>query len=430
MTRRSRAKLMAAGTIGNVLEFYDFAIYGFFAISLGRTFFPGSDEVAQVLAAFGVFAVGFLMRPLGGAVTGYIGDRYGRRTALTFSVTAMAVPTFLVGLLPGYQTLGIMAPVLLVVLRAVQGLSVGGEYATSFTFMVENAPPGRAGLTAAIGNTGAVLGMLLGSGAGTLLASILSPAALDDWGWRLPFLAGLVVGVTGYLLRRDIEEIQSPRDRSHAPVAEVFRHHKRLVAQLAGLPAFGAVGYYLMFVYVVSWLQLVDGLPPDRALGLNTVGMAALVPVAIGAGWLGDRIGCRKVLTIAVVLGLFGAVPFLWLMHHEAPALIMLGQLGFVLVAGSAAAVQPVLLVESAPRHIRCTTVAISYNLSYGLLGGTAPMAATWLIQRTTMDLSPAFLVVAAAIVSLIAIATFRTAAPAHAATAGPLAAPAPAEGG
>lgn len=290
--------------------------------------------------------------------------------------------------------------------------------------------PGRAGLTAAIGSTGAVIGMLLGSGAGTLLAALLSPADLDAWGWRLPFLAGLLVGFTGYLLRRDIEEIDVPADGGHAPVVEVFRHHKRLVARLAGLPAFGAVGYYLMFVYIVSWLQLVDHLPPDQALGLNTVSMAALVPAAIAAGWLCDRIGCRKVLTIAIVLGLLGAVPFLWLMHHQAPAMIMLGQLGFVLVAGGTSAAQPVLLVESAPRHIRCTAVAIGYNLSYGLLGGTAPLAATWLVQRTTMDLSPAFLIVAAAIISLIAIATFRETSPARTMAGRPAPVPVQAEGG
>jgi MHS family proline/betaine transporter-like MFS transporter len=407
MNQRSRLRLMAAGTIGNVLEFYDFAIYGFFAISLGQTFFPHGDPTAQVLAAFGVFAVGFLMRPLGGLLTGFIGDRYGRRVALSYSVTAMAVPTFLVGVLPGYETLGVAAPVLLVLLRAIQGLSVGGEYATSFTYMVESAPPGRAGLTSAIGNSGAIIGMLLGSGAGTLLATILTPEDLHAWGWRLAFLVGLAVGMTGYLLRRDMQEMHAPPHSSHAPLADTFRHHKRLLARLTGLPAYAAVGHYLMFLYVVSWLQLVDGVAPDRALGLNTVSMAGVIPVALAAGWLSDRIGRKPVMIAAMVLGLVGSLPFLWLMHHPEPAMILLGQFGFVLALGSAAGVQAALLVEATPPHIRCTAIAIGYNLSYGLLGGTAPLAATWLVHRTSMDLSPAFLVMAAAVVSLVAVLTF-----------------------
>jgi MFS transporter, MHS family, proline/betaine transporter len=164
MDSRSRLRLIAAGAIGNMLEWYDFAIYGYFAVSIGRTFFPSGDPVAQVLAAFGVFAVGYLMRPLGGLLTGVIGDRYGRGTALIFSVTTMAVPTFLVGVLPGYETLGLAAPVLLTLLRMIQGLSVGGECTTSFTFMIEHAPTHRRGLTAAVACCGSTVGMLLGSG--------------------------------------------------------------------------------------------------------------------------------------------------------------------------------------------------------------------------------------------------------------------------
>src|SRR5216684_4730458 len=156
-------RVIAAGMVGNVLEWYDFAIYGYFAAAIGRHFFPHEDPVAQLLAAFGVFAIGYLMRPVGGAVIGHIGDRFGRRTALTFSVAAMAVPTFLIGLLPGYATLGVAAPVLFTLLRMMQGLSAGGEYTSSLVFLVERAPPGRHGLTAAFGPFGAILGVLLGS---------------------------------------------------------------------------------------------------------------------------------------------------------------------------------------------------------------------------------------------------------------------------
>ena len=151
MAAASNTRILAAGAIGNVLEWYDFAVYGYFAAAIGRAFFPSEDKVAQVLAAFGIFAVGFLMRPVGGALIGYIGDRLGRRAALTFSVAAMAIPTFLVGVLPGYDTLGLAAPILLTLLRMIQGLSVGGEYTTSIVFMIEHAKPGSRGMVGAVG---------------------------------------------------------------------------------------------------------------------------------------------------------------------------------------------------------------------------------------------------------------------------------------
>jgi MFS transporter, MHS family, proline/betaine transporter len=412
MDSRSRLRLIAAGAIGNMLEWYDFAIYGYFAVSIGRTFFPSGDPVAQVLAAFGVFAVGYLMRPLGGLLTGMIGDRYGRGTALSFSVTAMAVPTFLVGVLPGYETLGLAAPVLLTLLRMIQGLSVGGECTTSFTFMIEQAPSHRRGLTAAVACCGATVGMLLGSAAGALLAARLSPDALHDWGWRIPFLLGLLVGVLGYLLRRRLRESVGPL-RDLSPLVETFRNNKGLMARLAGLAAFGAIGFYLMFLYIVSWLQLVDGVAPERALGINTVSMAAMIPVMLAAGWLSDRVGRKPPLLVAMALGCAGAVPFLWLMHHSNPALIVLGQMGFVVAVGAANGVQPALMVEATPPAIRCTAIALGFNVTFGVLGGLAPLAASWLVHRTDIDLSPAFMVMAAAAISFVAVLTFKESRPA-----------------
>jgi MFS family permease len=199
-------KVIAAGMIGNVLEWYDFAIYGYFAASIGRHFFPREDAVAQLLAAFGVFALGYLVRPIGGALIGHIGDRYGRRTALTVSVSAMAVPTFLMGLLPGYETLGLLAPIALVLLRMIQGLSVGGEYTSSMVFLVERAPADHRGLMGAFICCGTTIGILLGSGVGATIAATMTTETLDAWGWRIPFLLGIVVGVAGFILRRHVIE--------------------------------------------------------------------------------------------------------------------------------------------------------------------------------------------------------------------------------
>jgi MFS transporter, MHS family, proline/betaine transporter len=180
-------RVIAAGMIGNVLEWYDFAIYGYFATAIGRHFFPHEDAVAQLLSAFGVFALGYVMRPVGGALIGHIGDRFGRRAALTFSVAAMAIPTFLIGLLPGYGTLGLAAPIALTLLRMVQGLSVGGEYTSSMVFLVEHAPDGRRGVMGAMASCGATGGILLGSAVGAGFAASMSEATLDAWGWPFRF---------------------------------------------------------------------------------------------------------------------------------------------------------------------------------------------------------------------------------------------------
>jgi MHS family proline/betaine transporter-like MFS transporter len=177
-------RVIAAGMIGNVLEWYDFAIYGYFAAQIGRYFFPHEDAIAQLLSAFGVFAIGYLMRPIGGVIVGHIGDSFGRRAALTHSVAAMAIPTFLIGLLPGYHTIGLFAAIGLTVLRIVQGLSVGGEYTSSMVFLVEYAPEGRRGLIGALAASRSAVGILLGSAVGAAFAASMSTTALDAWSWR------------------------------------------------------------------------------------------------------------------------------------------------------------------------------------------------------------------------------------------------------
>jgi MHS family proline/betaine transporter-like MFS transporter len=411
MNPSSRLRLIAAGTIGNVLEWYDFAVYGYFAISIGQTFFPQHDPVTQALAAFGVLAVGYLTRPLGGMLTGYIGDRYSKRAALIFSVTSMAGATFLIGLLPGYDTLGLAAPVLLTLLRMMQGLSVGGEFTTGFIFMIERADPSRRGFISGVGCASTILGNLLGSGAGAVMAALLAADQLHDWGWRVPFMLGLVVGVVGYVLRRDLEDAHLP-ERTRAPIRQTFSHHKRLLLRIAGLVAFAAVSFFLTFLYIVSWLQTVDGVAPDRALTINTTSLGALILVELAAGWLSDRIGRKPLLIAAHVLGFVTAVPLLWLMHHPATALIVLGQLGFVLVGGLAVASMPALLVENTPAEVRCTAISVGFNLSYGVLGGLTPLAAAWLVDRTSIDLSPAYLIMAAAVISLASVLGLKETAP------------------
>jgi len=398
----SRTRVIVAGLIGNTLEWYDFSIYGYFASSIGAAFFPRSDHTAQILAAFGIFAVGYVMRPLGGTVMGYIGDRFGRKTALTISIGAMVIPTFLVGILPGYATLGLAAPVILTLLRALQGISVGGEFATSMVFLVEQAPANRRGLIGATAGSGASLGTLLGSGIGALLSDLLPPEAMADWGWRIPFLLGLLIGGTGVLVRRQIHETP-PTLGQRTTLPQVLRRHPLLLLRFAGMACFFAVGFYLMFLFVVSWLQSVDGIPPARALEINTGAMTALIPAGLFMGWLSDRIGRKRLLAASMILGLVGSLPLLWLMHHPDPLPVLIGELGFVLIVGVMSGVIPAALAEAAPADARCTTVALGHNLAMGVIGGLTPLAAEWLMHRTANDLSPAYMLMAAAAISLFA---------------------------
>jgi len=394
--------------IGNVLEWYDFAIYGYFATQIGRNFFPHEDAVAQLLSAFGVFAIGYLMRPIGGVIVGHIGDRFGRRAALTFSVTAMAIPTFLIGLLPGYQTIGLLAPIGLTLLRIVQGLSVGGEYTSSMVFLIERAPEGRRGLMGALAASGSALGILLGSAVGAAFAASMSTAALDAWGWRISFLLGLVVGIAGYMLRRYVLEAGVVEKRTRLPIIETLHDHWRAVAGFAGLSVYTAVTFYVGFVYLVSWLQTADGIPPSRSLEINTFSMVMTLPVVITAGWLSDWIGRKPLMLLASIGGLIGALPLFWLMNHPSELLAQLGQLGLVLLIGVYYGALPAVLVEAAPPAVRCTAVALGYNLCYGLFGGLSPLVATWLVERTGDEIAPAFLIMASAAVTLVTLFWFR----------------------
>jgi MFS transporter, MHS family, proline/betaine transporter len=233
MNFAAKRKMIAATMIGNVIEWYDFAIYGSFAASIGRDFFPREDAVTQLLATFGVFAVGYLVRPIGGAVIGYIGDYYSRSAALKISVAAMAVPTFLIGLLPGYETLGLAAPLALILLRMIQGLSVGGEIISSMVFIVERAPTEHRGLMGAIACCGTTLGFLIGSGVAAAAAALMPTETLSAWGWRIPFLLGILVGVAGVILRRSLDDVAAADGSRTSPIIDLLRKHWQLVMRAA-----------------------------------------------------------------------------------------------------------------------------------------------------------------------------------------------------
>ena len=400
-------RVIFAGMAGNLLEWFDFAIYGFFAVIIGKLFFPEQDPVAQVIAAFGVFAVGFLMRPIGGMLLGHIGDRHGRDVAMMISVAAMAIPTFLVGVLPTYATLGLAAPILLLILRMIQGLSVGGEYTTSIIYMVERAPKNRRGFVGSFAVLGSVGGMLLGSAVGALLAAVLTAEQLQSWGWRLPFFMGLLLGLAGLYLRRQSPSGAAPEaTRPASPLIIALRDHWPVMLRVSGLSMVNAVAFYLLFVYLVSWLQLVDGIAPARALEINTVSMLLLLPVMLMSGWLSDRIGGKILLMGSSFLIAVLAWPLFWLMHSDSWVSIQLAQMAFALILGTFLGAQPAYMVNMIAKEVRCSATGLAYNVTLGVAGGLSPMAATWLVHRSHDDLSPAYLIIAAALISLLSLVT------------------------
>jgi MHS family proline/betaine transporter-like MFS transporter len=236
----------------------------------------------------------------------------------------------------------------------------------------------------------------------------MSPEALESWGWRIPFLLGLVVGLAGLALRRGLHEEASSKERKGSPLAETFRDHAPLLVRLAALSVFNSVGFYLMFVYIVSWLQMVDGVAPARALGINTISMALLLPLMVAMGWVSDRVGRRPVMLGATALAIVASWPLFWLMHSANPAIVLLGQLGFVVAVGTFCGCQPTVMVEAVPARVRCTAIALGYNITLGLVGGLSPLVATWLVDRTGNDYSPGFMIMAAAAVSFLALLTYK----------------------
>jgi MHS family proline/betaine transporter-like MFS transporter len=404
----SRRRVIIAGMAGNILEWYDFSVYGFFAESIGQNFFPSHSRATSLMEAFAVFAAGFLMRPFGALLFGHLGNRKGREHALTLSVLAMAVPTFLIGLLPNYSEIGVAATVAMVVLRLVQGLSVGGEYTTSVVYMVERAHSDRRGMTGAFGVAGAFAGVMLGSAVGWAVAEVMPAAALAQWGWRIPFLCGITIGLAGWLLRRELSARASAPKVEPPPLGAVLREYWGTIVQVTAYKALDAVGFYLMFVYATTYLTEIVGLSKGHAMAINTLGMAAALVALPTAGALSDRVG-RKPLAFASALAVvLLAHPLYHLLWHPELSVPLVGQIGFAIIIALFQGVAPAAAAEAFSAHVRCVGVAVRHNLCMAILGGTAPMVATYLIARTHNEFAPPLYLMAAAATSAIVVLTMR----------------------
>ncbi len=399
---RSRRRVVAAGIAGNVMEWYDFSVYGYFARTIGNLYFPTEDPRTSLLAAFGVFAVGFLMRPLGAVLFGHIGDRVGRGPALLWSVIAMAVPTFVIGVLPTYAQIGVAASLLMLLCRIMQGLAVGGEYTSSAVFLAETADPQKRGAASAWAPFGAVAGILLGSAVGATILNIMPLEEVVAWGWRIPFLLGVVVGGVGFLLRRRMP-FDQPAAKSGFPLLRALREHPVQMLQVIGISMVNAIGFYLIFVYIIAWLKLAADLRAGIALQINSFSMAVLLGVILGVSRLSDRIGRKPILVGAAIGLLLFSWPLMALMQTGQISFVIFGQLGFALLIGAYGAVNPIAICEIFPRNVRCSAVSTAYNITVGVAGGTAPAVATWLMGWTGYPMVPAMYIMLGAVISAVA---------------------------
>ncbi|MEX3011201.1 MFS transporter [Hoeflea sp. TYP-13] len=382
-SRNTRLRVVAAGFIGNVLEWYDFAVYGFFAATVGALFFPSEDHTASLIAAFGAFALGFVMRPLGAILFGHIGDRFGRRRLMICSSLAMALSTFAIGILPTYAAIGPAAAVLIIVLRMIQGLSVGGEYLGSGVFLAETAPPRRRGFISSFATAGLFAGLLLGSSVGALVSHVLTADQVAAWGWRLPFLAGLLLGGVVLVLRFGVAEAPLPEKRLRAPLIEaVTRHGRDITLAAATIMAMGA-SWYVAVIYLPTWMVRHLGFTRAYTLEINAANMAIAAIAGLALAALSDRIGRKPVLLTSMAgLAVF-TYPMLWLISQGDPKVVAAAQCVLVIFSGSCAFVLPATFAEMFPWAVRTTSTNLSLNLTFAIFGGTAPVVATWLVART-----------------------------------------------
>jgi len=401
-----------AGSVGNLLEWYDFAVFGCFAPFISVQFFPADDPVAGLINTFGVFAAGYLMRPIGGIFFGQIGDRLGRARALQLSIFVMAVPTTLIAFLPTHAQIGVLAPAFLVVLRLAQGVSVGGEFIGSCCYLVEAAPAARRGLFGSLAVLGTIGGMLLGSTVATLMHNLLSVEQLNTWGWRLPFLGGVLVGVVGWRMRRGVEEtpefvrLQGAGTIETRPVLQALREMPLRVLQVAGLVLLFGAAIYTLFVWMPTYLTHFVKPPVPHALLINTLCMVILIATMPVAGLLADRFGYKIVLGAAtLVTGVLVYPLFLWIDSGTVIAASVALTI-FALTNGCIQGGMPVAMADMFPARLRFSGMAIGYNLTLALIGGTAPLVATWLIKTTGHLTAPAwYLVVIAAVTFVVTLA-------------------------
>ena len=408
--KQSGLRTAAAGLIGNVLEWFDFAVYGYFSSDIGRQFFPQSSPTARQLLSLAVFALGFAARPVGSIVLGMVGDRIGRRALLTLSIGLMGGATLSIGLLPTFATIGAAAPLLLVLLRLVQGFSLGGEFTGSMVYTTELASSRMRGLISSSTAAGTTLGFILGSASAWAVNHALGSEASSAWGWRIPFVASVSFCIAGWLLRRGIREsdVGESAAEKRPPVIASLLADIRPMLQTFGIVATTNAAYYLTFTFTVERRKSMTGEGGEAFLLANTASLFVVLLAKPLGGWLSDRVGRRRMMLVLTVVTMAVVPSAMRIMIYGAPTHFMLGQLLLAVPIGMALGLQGAMTVEIFPLRTRVMSMSVAYSVSLALAGGTAPLLSTWLIDRYHDPTLPAYAVLAHGIVGLAILATMK----------------------
>ena len=404
-TSKPQKAAVASAVIGNVLEWYDFAIYAYFAAIIGKTFFAQSDPAVSLLQSFAVFGIGYVARPVGGILVGRYADRFGRRPALIFTILMMAVGTVAIGLIPSYASIGIAAPVLVVLARLAQGFSSGGEVASSMTYLVEWAPHNRRGFFGSFQTATVAAGLLLGASVAALMSSLVSAETMESWAWRVPFLLGGLLGPVGmYMRRNSVEEAPVFKRAANSPPRAASAPWKQTLRAF-GFTIAWTVSYYVCVVFMPTFLQSYAHVGRSVALWTGTCALLLMIPSMLIAGRLSDRFGRRPVLMTACI-GLV-VLPYpLFNMVLSDPSVwsIAAAQTLLALLVALFSGPGPAALAELFATTSRTTLMAVGYGFATAVFGGFAPFISAWLIKATGSASAPTWYVIAAAATSFVVI--------------------------
>lgn len=405
------ASKIAAAIFGNALEWYDFTIYGYMAVTISHLFFPSTSDWTSLLSALAAFGVAYGVRPLGGILLGYCADLYGRKSVLVVVILLMMTGTAMVAFAPTYAAIGVAAPALIVCARLLQGLSAGGEFGSAASFLIEHAPVARRGYFGAWQFAGQGAAVFVSGVIGALLAEALSPEQIDAWGWRLPFLLGLLIGPVGVLIRARLEETPdfvSSRASSirSTPFASLFAQHKTILGLGLGLVVGGTAMFYVLLVFVPIYITGVLHLPSRVAFAAPIISGFVLMMFCPVMGWCSDIIGRRTIMAAAAAAGIVLLAPaFAWLDAQPSAARVAGIAVFFGLLFSGYAGPFSAALADLFPVGVRATGMSIAYNLGVCLFGGFSPLVVAWLIATTGNKLAPCYYVMACLGVSLAAVA-------------------------
>lgn len=395
-------KIILSCFAGNVLEWYEFAIFGYLTPYLSELFFPSHDPITSIILTYGVFATGFIMRPMGAIFSGYIGDKYGRKLSLIISILMMMIPTTLMGLLPTYNQIGLLAPLLLLGCRLVQGLSLGGEFSSSIIYLIENAPVQRRGFFGSWADLGSSVGMILATLTSLGLTCLLAKEDILSWGWRIPFLFGLGIGGIGLIMRRHLNEtpifLEAAGAKIQNPLKEAILNDPLKFFFSITFLAINASGYYFLIIYLPR--EAGHGL----SLYLSLSSLLIMMPATFLGAYFSDKVGQFKCLISGIISAGLLVIPTIYSTYYLSTAWIFVFHGLFSASLGLCFGPRSSFIVQLYPVHLRCSGVSVSYNLANAIFGGTAPLLSMLSVQIAGTKLAPGFLILALSFLSLISV--------------------------